>query len=588
MAWPLWLSSLMADWQHVASWERCHTSLNAHMVRYRRRRSRLWTRRRGFVHATSVAVESAMAADDPGCELVRVLVEAGASGAEANAAFTAAKSFFCTLSSPPPPDHCPLFVAKWLVESGGFTGSDVAQMLSSCPRLLTVNATGVQEMSRTLSFLLENLGMKKGELRRVARALPQMLLSGVTDYPIFDTGACPLVLASCTGGPLAEPTPNGAVRDTVDLLRAVGIREKHIKEMVVRWPQLLDIEMPQLLAATVYLSTLPGFHVEASESSWSDEYERRRPRARGGGLGSLYRQAPWLLAASVGGQLRPAIIFIEKECGVNDLEKVVRAYPRCLITPPCEMREVVDALRRYGVANTDLGRVVESFPLIFGLAPTDTMDAAVAYWRELGISDDDVARVCRAFPSLLGVRVENMKQSVSFLREIGVNNVARFVTRLPPVLAYDVDTVLKPKMQFAVRHALSIYDVVRFPAYFSYPLDSIIIPRTEFLANVPKLTLAGLGLNVVLTPSDADFARLANSSPEQYAKFKQQFLDSLGKPARRNTGARRDEKRTNAQWPQLSEKGDIAPTSDRRHPQPFPKMSLQRPGDDAFPPPLVG
>ena len=88
-------------------------------------------------------------------------------------------------------------------------------------------------------------------------------------------------------------------------------------------------------------------------------------------------------------------------------------------------------------------------------------------------------RVCRAFP-LLGVDVQKQRKVVAFLREIGVVNVARFATRLPPVLAYDVDADLRPKMAHLAASALSVYDVVRFPAYFSYPLDTVILsPRAR-------------------------------------------------------------------------------------------------------------
>lgn len=380
-------------------------------------------------------------------------------------------------------------VSKHLVACG-FLGSDVAQMLSSCPSLSTCEASSIDA---ALDFLTGSLGLKMGEVRRVVKSKPTILLgrppsSGVV---VYDTGACPAVLGSSRGGGL---------EDAVDLLKAVGVRDKHLKEMVVRWPQLLEIELPQMLAVTDYLS----FHGFKSP------------------LGPLYRQAPWLLAVPLN-QVRPSVDFLLEECGIVDLEKVIRGYPRCLIAEPSKMTEHVKALRSYGVVDQDLGRLVESFPLIFGLSPQD-MDSVVEYWRDIGVAPEDVARICRAFPSLLGVRVDAMKQSVSFLREIGVNNIARFVTRLPPVLAYDVDTVLKPKMQFAVYNSLSIYDVVRFPAYFSYPLDSVIQPRTDFIKQFTKgkVTLAGLGLNVVLTPSDADFAKLIRASPQAYAQFKQE------------------------------------------------------------------
>lgn len=557
----VWLVTWLAKGPWVASWTSC-----------------LLPRWRPPYRLALRSTESS----DNNCEtsLRVVLEEAGASRREASRAAAALS---------PSSYGSATLVAKWLVDYGGFTGSDAAQMLSSCPPLSqATNATG--DMAQTVSFMFEVLGMKKGEVRRVARAQPRLLLGDVeaADEPpvIFDTGACPAVLATSSGGPLAPPSrPPGSIRDTVDLLRYVGLREKRIKEMVVRWPQLLDIELPQLLAVTDYLAVIPGFWVGCSD----DLDVPRRPRARRGGLGALYRQAPWLLTASVGDQLRPSVEFLRTQGGVADLEKVVRAYPRCLITPPAEMRVVLDALVRYGVDEADLGRLVESFPLVFGLSPADTMDPAVAYWRQLGVKDDDVARICRAFPSLLGVRVDCMKQSVAFLQEIGVTNLGRFVTRLPPVLAYDVDTVLRPKMQFAVRHALSVYDVARFPAFFSYPLDAIIQPRAEFLAAQSKHTLAGLGLNVVLPPKDADFAKLAGSSPQAYAAFKQTYLqpnDAANPTSSKSTKVQ-----------QLSSSPSITSSPGKRRPRqndaadatvrrPFPKTSFRQPEGDNFPPPF--
>ena len=501
-----------------------------------------------------------------GSSLRRVLEEAGASRAETSRATAAGLEIGSSYDGA-------VAVARWLVECGGFTGSDVAQMLSSCPALLRANATTVGEISRTVEYLVDELGMKKGEMRRVARAQPQLLLSDDSTFPIFDTGVCPAVLATSNCGPLAPRKPL-AVRDLVDLLRAVGIREKHIKAMVVRWPQLVDIDVARMLAVTDFLGKIPGF--------WDVK------TAAPVGLGSLYRQAPWLLAANVAEQLAPAIDFLAAECGVADLEKVVRAHPRCLIADVDEMRAVILALRDFGVPDAALGRVVESFPLVFGLDPRQ-MAAAVDYWRDLGVTNEDVARICRAFPSLLGVNLETMKLSVAFLREIGVNNLGRFVTRLPPVLAYDVDTVLRPKMQFAVLHALSVYDVVRFPAYFSYPLDTVIAPRAEFLAATGncKFTLVGLGLNIVLTPSDADFARLVNATPQAYADFKRarpqpppapprQRRPSKPPPPSSPNAPRRTAPETSTSPPAAD--NSPPPDTDRR---PFPKMSR------LFPPPAV-
>lgn len=55
----------------------------------------------------------------------------------------------------------------------------------------------------------------------------------------------------------------------------------------------------------------------------------------------------------------------------------------------------------------------------------------------------------RAFPSLLGLeRERHMDGVVLYLRQLGVQNVGRFVSRLPPVLGYDVKTNLAPKVTY--------------------------------------------------------------------------------------------------------------------------------------------
>ena len=149
---------------------------------------------------------------------------------------------------------------------------------------------------------------------------------------------------------------------------------------------------------------------------------------------------------------------------------------------------------------------------------------------------NDVPRVCRAFPSLLGVDVQKQRKVVAFLREIGVVNVARFATRLPPVLAYDVDADLRPKMAHLAASALSVYDVVRFPAYFSYPLDTVIRPRTAFLESY-GLPLTRFELKTLFTPGDAQFAkRVVGAAPAEYAAFKAAFMKELANPTPKPRG----------------------------------------------------
>lgn len=62
--------------------------------------------------------------------------------------------------------------------------------------------------------------------------------------------------------------------------------------------------------------------------------------------------------------------------------------------------------------------------------------------------------LARAFPSLLGLeRERHMNGVVLYLKKLGVQNVGRFVSRLPPVLGYDVNTNLAPKVSRPVARA---------------------------------------------------------------------------------------------------------------------------------------
>ena len=111
------------------------------------------------------------------------------------------------------------------------------------------------------------------------------------------------------------------------------------------------------------------------------------------------------------------------------------------------MPRVLFLTNEVGIDMDDLPKVIEAFPLIFGISLEQQMVPALEYLRGLGIADADITKICRAFPSLLGLEVDrHFEPSINFLNEIGIQNVARFVTRIPPVLGYDVENDLRPKV----------------------------------------------------------------------------------------------------------------------------------------------
>lgn len=86
---------------------------------------------------------------------------------------------------------------------------------------------------------------------------------------------------------------------------------------------------------------------------------------------------------------------------------------------------------------------------------------------------------------------------------ISKNNIARMVYKFPPLLGYNVEPVLKPKLQFLVNSmGRQVYEVVEYPRYFSYSLEKRIIPR----ARVIERRQISCDLKSMLAKNDDEFA----------------------------------------------------------------------------------
>ncbi|CAM9230890.1 unnamed protein product [Ectocarpus sp. 12 AP-2014] len=361
----------------------------------------------------------------------------------------------------------------------GFSGADVCNMLALCPQLLALDFEG--QVVPTIE-LLRQLGMRPTDVRRVIRKAPEVL----------------------------APRPDGSTAaEAVDVLRTLGLRRRHLKMEAMRWPQLLVVP--------------PGSFFQLAAFLASEEVGIKSTN-----IGSLIRQAPWLVLQPIDGQMLPVVRFL-RIAGVVDVERVLRAYPKVL---SASIRGELAPRVRFlwsdvGVSEEDLPRVLQTFPLVFALPLSRMKDVMAFLSEDLSISRNDIAKIIRAFPSLLGLeRERHMDGVVRYLKRLGVQNVGRFVSRLPPVLGYDVETNLAPKMDYLVeKMGLSVYDVLTFPAYFSYPLDTVIEPRTEFLA-IRGRPITLVGLNIALHQGDADFARkVARVQPRVYQDFKKAYIN---------------------------------------------------------------
>ena len=123
---------------------------------------------------------------------------------------------------------------------------------------------------------------------------------------------------------------------------------------------------------------------------------------------------------------------------------------------------------------------------------------------------------------------------MKFLRDhIGISNVGRFITRLPPVLGYSVDNELRPKWEYLEGiTADPRFDVSKFPAVFSYPLTRI-QARFEYLKNVKKVPTQLLSLDQVLCYGDRDFSLKVARDKDNGVSFTQFLEDRKNEVSRR-------------------------------------------------------
>ena len=94
-------------------------------------------------------------------------------------------------------------VIEYLLDDAGFTTQDVSEMLSPKPRPCQNRIGGAAR--ETVEFLNATFNLRKCDLRKIFREQPGLLLPSATNNVIRDTGACPAVLATASGGPAAGP-----------------------------------------------------------------------------------------------------------------------------------------------------------------------------------------------------------------------------------------------------------------------------------------------------------------------------------------------------------------------------------------------
>ena len=215
---------------------------------------------------------------------------------------------------------------------------------------------------------------------------------------------------------------------------------------------------------------------------------------------------------------------LRNKIGTQDLSRVIAAYPSVLLLDAT--RQILPTAQylmdELAILPNDLASVLQLYPALLR-TDVEQMRNVVSYLTSLEVAEDNLGIIFRSFPVLLTLDIEHdMEPVVTFLKSIGVSNVGRFVSRLPPILGYSVENELRPKYEYLSSVSNDArFKVTKFPAYFSYPLERVIKSRFEYLRNVKRIPTPLLSLDHILCSGDKDFAvKVARDSDlTQYSRF---------------------------------------------------------------------
>ncbi|KAL3780668.1 hypothetical protein ACHAW5_001868 [Stephanodiscus triporus] len=225
---------------------------------------------------------------------------------------------------------------------------------------------------------------------------------------------------------------------------------------------------------------------------------------------------------------------LRRSAGIRDFRKILSSHPGVFFLNVTNIHLITHFLRDdVGMTRDDIAKVIQAFPTLLE-QDVSRMGKVVEFLISIDVDEaDDLPSILRSFPTTLLLDVErDMMPVVSFLRDIGVRNIGRFVTRIPPVLGYSVDDDMRPKWDF-LREVCQFdyFEVVRFPAYFSYPLERVIKMRYEYLRDCKGIPIQLARVDDVLRFGDRDFATeiaLDDDDGVAYAKFVEERSCSHG------------------------------------------------------------
>ncbi|KAF5730496.1 hypothetical protein HS088_TW19G00087 [Tripterygium wilfordii] len=267
-----------------------------------------------------------------------------------------------------------------------------------------------------------------------------------------------------------------AAQERLEYLLSVGVKQRDVKKILLRQPQVLEYTVENNLKA--HVSFLIGLGI---------------PETR---IGRIISAAPSIFSYSVENSLKPTVRYLVEEVGINEksLGKVIQLSPQILV-------------QRIDISwNTRL----------------------IFLSKELEAPRDSVVKMVTKHPQLLHYSIDDgLLPRINFLRSIGMHNsdILKVLTGLTQVLSLSLEDNLKPKYRYLIDELHNeAKSLTKYPMYFSLSLEQRIRPRHRFLVSLKKAPKGPFPLGS-LVPTDEHFCQQwAGTSLDKYEAFRQGLL----------------------------------------------------------------
>lgn len=267
-----------------------------------------------------------------------------------------------------------------------------------------------------------------------------------------------------------------SAQERLGFLLSVGVKDRDIRKMIMRQPQILEYTVENNLKS--HVAFLASLGIPDSK------------------IGQIITVTPSLFSYSVENSLKPTVRYLLEEVGIqkSDLSKVVQLSPQILVQ-----------------------RIDNSWSTRLKFLT-----------RELGAPRDSIVKMVTKHPQLLHYSIEDgLLPRINFLRRIGLRNadILKVLTSLTQVLSLSLEENLKPKYMYLINELRNeVHSLTKYPMYLSLSLDQRIRPRHRFLVSLKKAPKGPFPLSSFV-PTDEHFCQQwAGTSLDKYLDFRQKLL----------------------------------------------------------------